>query len=82
MNLRQCHWAVYFIFWATAVILLGAGAGAIGFALLGPLFGSARTLLQHVITGARHLGFVSMIWAPGIALVLCVMRAHRNKQKR
>jgi hypothetical protein len=80
MNLRQCHWAVYFIFWATAVILLGAGA--IGFALLGPLFGSARTLLQHVITGARHLGFVSMIWAPGIALVLCVMRAHRNKQKR
>jgi len=82
MNLRQCHWAVYFLFWATAVVLLGAVAGAIGFVLLGPLFGSAEPPLRHAIAGARHLGFIALIWAPGIALVLCVMRVYRNKQKQ
>jgi hypothetical protein len=82
MNLRQCHWAVYFLFWATAVVLLGAVAGAIGFVLLGPLFGSIESPLRQAIAGARHLGFIALIWAPGIALVLCVMRAYRNKQKQ
>jgi hypothetical protein len=53
--------------------------GAISFPLLGPAFGSTSTPLEHAMAGARHLGFIALIWAPGIALVLCVMRAYRNK---
>jgi len=82
MNLQRCHWAVYFLFWVAAVVLAGAVVGAIGFPLLGPLFGSMLTPTAHALAGARHLGFVALIWAPGIALVLCVVRANRNKQKR
>jgi TM2 domain-containing membrane protein YozV len=60
----------------------GALIGAIGFPIIGPLFGSHRTLLEHAMAGAQHLGFVALIWAPAIALVLCVMRAYRNKSRR
>ena len=73
---------VYFLFCFLVVVLAGAILGAISFPLLGPLFGSNHTPGQHAIAGARHLGFIAMIWAPGLALVLCAIRAHRNKQKQ
>lgn len=79
MNLRHSHWAIYFLCWLLAIIGGGALIGAIVFPLLGPLFGSNRTPLAHAIVGARHLGFIALIWAPGIALVACVMRSRRNK---
>ena len=79
MKLQQSHWAVYFLFWLVAVIGGSALIGAISFPLLGPAFGSTSTPLEHAMAGARHLGFIALIWAPGIALVLCVMRAYRNK---
>jgi len=81
MNLQQSHWALYFIFWFLVVVAAGAMAGAVGFPLLGPLFGSKLGPVGHALAGARHIGFVAMIWAPGVALVLCVVRAHRNKSK-
>jgi hypothetical protein len=82
MTLWRSHWAIYFFFWTIAVVLFGAAAGAIGFVLFGPFFGSTESPLRHAIAGARHLGFIALIWAPGIALVLCVMRGYRNKQKQ
>lgn len=82
MKLQECHWSVYFLFWTSAVVVLGGATGALGFTLLGPLFESNQPPLRHAIAGARHLGFIALIWAPGIALVLCVMRAYRNNQKR
>ncbi len=80
MKLQQSHWSVYFLFWLLAIVGGGALIGAIGFPLLGPVFGSTLSPLEHATTGARHLGFITLIWAPGIALVLCVRRAYRNKQ--
>lgn len=82
MNLQQSHWAVYFLFWLLAIVAGGALVGALSFPLAGPAFGSTLTPLEHVFTGARHLGFIALIWAPGIALVLCVRRAYHNKQQR
>jgi len=82
MNLQRWHWSAYFFFWLGAVVLAAALMGAIAFPLLGPLFGSKRSVGEHAIAGARHLGFIALIWAPGIALVLCVVRAYRNKQKQ
>jgi len=82
MNLRRSGTAVYFIFWFILVVFTGAIVGAISFPLLGPLFGSTLTPFEHAIAGARHLGFIAMIWAPGVALVLCVIRTYRNNPKQ
>lgn len=82
MNLRNSHWAVYFLCWLLAIVGGGALIGAIIFPLFGPFFGSDRTALAHAVAGARHLGFIALIWAPGIALVACVVRAKRNKSAR
>jgi hypothetical protein len=79
MKLQQSHWTVYFIFWLLAIVVGGALVGGISFPIFGPLFGSTRTPLEHAIAGTRHLGFIALIWAPGIALVLCVIRAYRNR---
>lgn len=79
MNLRNSHWAVYFLCWLLAIVGGGALIGAISFPLLGPLFGSDRTPLAHALAGAHHLGFIALIWAPAVALVACVIRARRNK---
>jgi len=81
MNLQKSHWAVYFLFWLLATIIGGALIGLICFPLFGPAFGSALSPLEHAQAGARHVGFIALIWAPAIALVLCVMRAYRNKQR-
>lgn len=79
MKLRNSHWAVYFFCCLIAIIGGGAFIGALSFPLVAPLFGSDRPPLAHAITGARHLGFIALVWAPGIALVACVIRAKRRK---
>lgn len=82
MNLKQSHWTVYLVFWLFVIVGVGALIGAISFPLLGPFFGSDLTAEKHALAGARHVGFIASIWAPAIAIVLCVIRAHRNKQKQ
>jgi len=82
MKLQQSHWAVYFLFWLLTIIGGFSLFGIITFPILAPVFGSTGTPISHAITGARHLSFIALIWAPGIALVLCVMRAYRNKQSQ
>ena len=79
MKLQETHWAFYFLFWFLTVTGAGALIGAIAFPLFGPFFGSNLTPLQHILAGARHLAFVALIWAPGIALVFCVIRAYHKK---
>jgi len=79
MNLRNSHWAVYFLCWLLGIVGCGALIGAISFPLLGPLFGSTKSFFEHSCVGARHLGFIALVWAPGIALIACVMRARRNR---
>ncbi|MBK9992353.1 MAG: hypothetical protein IPP19_16940 [Verrucomicrobia bacterium] len=80
MKLQQSHWAVYFLFWLLTIVGGGALVGLITFPIFAPVFGSTGTPISHALAGARHLSFIALIWAPGIALVLCVMRAYRNKQ--
>ncbi|MFT3781920.1 MAG: hypothetical protein QM790_07880 [Nibricoccus sp.] len=82
MNLRESHWAIYFLVWLSAVVVAGALLGAITFPVAGPLFGSKLSVLEHVAAGARHLGFISFVWAPPIALVACVKRAYEKKKPR
>ncbi len=76
------QWLLRFMVWLLLIVGLGVVTGALVFPLLGPLFGSKLHPLEHVVAGAKHLGFIALVWAPGIALVACVMhaRSRRNRQ--
>lgn len=79
MNRPRLHSFLYFLLWTAAVVFGGATAGAVSFAL-GGAFLQGHHWLRDAASGARHLGFIALIWAPGIALVATVMRAHRARR--
>lgn len=79
---RSRFFRLFRFFWLIvfAWIALGAVIGAVLFPLLGPLLGhrgSAMELLRH---GLRFGSFYFMIWAPGLSLVLTVMKGYREKK--
>jgi len=73
------RWTGLFLLFTVEVTAIGALAGGILFPLVGPLFGAERGWAELVVLGIRNIGFWFFIWAPGIALVRCVMRAHRER---
>ncbi|MDD2765829.1 MAG: hypothetical protein PHE83_17850 [Opitutaceae bacterium] len=79
MNLREIHWLPYFLFWVALLVAAGALLGALLFPLAGLLFRTGDTPWQLVQNGARIGGFYFLIWAPGTAVVLCVMRSYRRR---
>jgi hypothetical protein len=79
MNLRDIHWSLYFLFWTATLTAAGAGLGAGLFPLAGWLFHLGTSAGQLAQQGVRIGGFYFLIWAPGTALVLCVMRAYRRR---
>jgi len=79
MSLRDVHWSLYFLFWLAAIVAAGAVVGAAVFPLVGLCFRSGYTAGQLVANGVRTGSFYCFLWAPGIAVVLCVMRAYRRR---
>jgi hypothetical protein len=79
MNRREIHWSLYFLFWTAVIGAAGAGLGAVLFPLAGSLFQTGHTAAQLATMGARIGGFYFLIWAPGTAVVLCVIRAYRRR---
>ncbi|MFH1496538.1 MAG: hypothetical protein ABII82_01815 [Verrucomicrobiota bacterium] len=82
MKNKRLHWAVYAPALIVGITALGAVVGAVVFPLWGLLFGLERGAGELAMTGARTLGFYFLIWAPGIALVLCVKRAYEAQASR
>ena len=79
MNLREIHWSLYFLFWVAVIVGTGALLGAVLFPLTGWFFHTGYTPWQLVLNGGRTGGFYFLLWAPGTAVVLCVMRAYRRR---
>ncbi len=79
MTLRGVAWAGYFLFWMAAIVAGGAALGAVVFPLAGLGFRTGYTAAELVRNGARIGGFYCLLWAPGIAVVLSVMRAYRRR---
>ena len=79
MLLKNLHWSLYFLLVTTAIVAVGAVLGAVTFPLAGLIFDTGFTGAELARNGIRTLGFYFFIWAPGIAGVLCVMRAFRRR---
>lgn len=80
MSGRRMHWAWYALGLITGITALGAAIGAVVFPLWGLVFGLERGAGELAVAGMRTLGFYFLIWAPGIALVLCVKRAYEARR--
>jgi hypothetical protein len=79
MILARAHWSLYFLFWVALIVAAGAVLGAALFPLGGWLLGLAQPAGRLAMQGASTGGFFFAIWAPGTAVVLCVMRAYRRR---
>ncbi len=76
------YWTGWFLAWVLGIIATGAIVGAITFPIGGLFIDTGRTAGELVVIGARFLSFIFMIWAPAVALVMCVMKAWKRNAAR
>jgi hypothetical protein len=69
----------YVLLWSTIITAGGAVVGAVVFPLVGSLAGMEMTATAMALSGARQLGFLTFIWAVGIAIVMAFQHAHRQR---
>lgn len=76
--MKIIKWVALFLFWVAAITLAGAAVGALAYPIFGPLFGFDG-VLYLAREGARDIGFLSLIWAPASALVICLQKWHKGR---
>ncbi len=80
MSLTRLHWSLYFFVIVSAIAVTGAVLGALAFVLFGLVTGADFSIGELALNGSKTLGFYFTLWAPGIAIVLCVKRAYEQRQ--
>jgi hypothetical protein len=70
----------YIAAWTVAIVAAGALVGAVAFPLVGKLAGSDASVAALAAQGARDLGFLAFIWAPGTAIVAAFHHAWKRHQ--
>ncbi|RME73365.1 MAG: hypothetical protein D6781_00585 [Verrucomicrobia bacterium] len=81
----RTHWIRYVPYglaWTLGVTAAGALVGAVAVPLAGVLIGSEKTVAEMALAGARNLGFLSFVWAPGLGIVMAFHRAFRDRQRQ
>ncbi len=73
-------YSAYVLGWTTAISTGGAVLGAIIFPIVGTLAGMDMTVPAMIKSGARQIGFLTFIWAFGIAVVMAFQHAHRRRR--
>lgn len=66
--------------WTLVITAAGAALGALTFPLIGALAGADASAASLALSGAKNLGFLAFIWAPGAAIVLAFRRAYLRRQ--
>ena len=69
----------YVLGWTAAISAGGAVVGAILFPIVGSLIGKEMTVTAMILSGARQIGFLTFIWAFGIAVVMAFQRAYKKR---
>lgn len=75
-------WAVIWHALVAAFVGGGAVTGALLFLVIGSLAGLDYSVRELLLNGAGDGAFYLLIWSPGLALVLCIMRAYRRSQNK
>ncbi len=80
MKISRLHWSLYFFVIVSVIAATGAVLGVIAFVMFGLVTGADFSTGELAIGGAKTLGFYFTLWAPGIAIVLCVKRAYEERR--
>jgi hypothetical protein len=75
-------WGALVLVYTAALIAMGALIGLLAFVVVGTLAGMDYTLAEMAASGARNGGFFMVMWAPGIAMVICMLQARRRWERR
>lgn len=70
----------YVLLWSLIITAGGALVGAVVFPIVGTLGSVEMSAGAMAWSGARQLGFLTFIWAVGIAIVMAFQHAHRRRQ--
>lgn len=76
------YWVWWLYVYICVTIVTGALLGAIAFAAIGALTHPDMDVLRRIELGLMDGFFYSGMWSGGLAIVLCVMRAHRLNAAR
>lgn len=79
---RCLHWLGCFVLYVGATLLLGGLVGMALYAVVGWVTHPELALDYRLAKGFLNGVFYAGVWATGIGLVLCVMRAHRERRAR
>ena len=75
---RVEHWLVIWALFTFGFVLIGGVLGAVVFLLIGALTHPELELTYRLSKGFLNGAFYFGIWAGGLGIVLCVIRAHRE----
>ncbi|HSH08805.1 MAG TPA: hypothetical protein VK995_00340, partial [Oceanipulchritudo sp.] len=81
LMLGVIRWLLLWLLLVIAICLAGAVVGAVVFPIAGRLLSMELTIPEMILNGLKDGGFLALIWAPGISLVVCIMRAYARKAK-
>lgn len=73
-------WGARFLIYVVLIVTTGAVLGALLFVPGAWLFGVDGSVGEIMRNGAYNGGFYALIWAPGLALVRCIMVAYQRRR--
>ena len=71
------RWLLRWLLLVLGICSAGALVGAVLYPVAGTLLGMDLPPARMLVNGLKDGGFYALIWAPGLALVICIMRAHK-----
>lgn len=72
------HWLGWWVIFTFGFILIGGLLGSLLYLVLGFWLLPEGDLAYRLSKGFTNGGFYFMIWAGGLGIVLCVVKAHRE----
>ena len=76
------RWLAWFSFFTMSIVMLGALTGALLFPAVGKLLQIDAPFTKLAWNGLHQLGFLALVWAPGTAFVLCLMKGYGESREK
>ena len=75
-------WGALVLVYTVAFIAAGALIGMTAFVVVGTVAGMDYTIAEMAASGLRNGAFFMFMWAPGLAMVICMIQARRRWERR